>query len=66
MTQEKPNTMHTAMDFEKFTYLIHPFNHKVLHKVLIVISESEDALNKKYLIKSFIYCLKKLHGTCKA
>jgi len=66
MAQSKPNTLHATMDFENFTYLIHSVNHKVIHKVQIVVFESEDALNKKYLIKSFIYCLKKLCETCKA
>jgi hypothetical protein len=57
MALAKPNTLHAAMDFENFTYLIHSANHKVIHKVHIVIFESEAALNKKYSIKSFMYCL---------
>jgi hypothetical protein len=66
MGKAKPNTLHAATDFENFTYLIHSVNHKVIHKMHIVVLESKDALNKKYLIKSFIYCLKKLSETCKA
>jgi hypothetical protein len=57
MALAKPNTLHAAMDFENVTYLIHSVNHKVIHKVRIVVFESEAALNKKYLIKSFMYCL---------
>jgi len=66
MAQAKPNTLHAVMDFENFTYLIHSVNHKVIHNVHFLVFGSEDALNKKYLIKSFIYCLKNLCETCKA
>jgi hypothetical protein len=66
MAQAKPNALHAATDFENFTCFIHSVNHKVIHKVHTVVFESEDALNKKYVIKSFIYRLKKVCETCKA
>jgi Fe-S-cluster-containing dehydrogenase component len=61
MAQAKPNKLHAAIDFENFTYLVHSVNHKVIHKVHIVVFESEGALNNK----SFIHCLKMLCETCK-